>query len=75
MEDLRCSKNKTGAGRTRTNSWGLLSHVRLMVPREDRNSGIYFFFLFDIPSTQRSGRSCISWLWMRVFLSDKRLAL
>lgn len=49
MEDLRCSKNKTGAGRTRTNSWGLLSHVRLMVPREDRNSGIYFFFLFDIP--------------------------
>lgn len=49
MEDSRCSKNKAGAGRTRANSWGLLSRVRLLVLKEDRNSGIYFFFLFDTP--------------------------
>lgn len=42
-------KNKAGAGRTGANSWGLLSRVRLLVLKEDRDSGIFFFFLFLTP--------------------------
>lgn len=36
MEDLRCSKNKAGAGRPGTNSWDPLSCVSLLVLKEDR---------------------------------------
>lgn len=72
MEDLRCSEKKVGAGRIRTNSWDLLSCLRFLVPSEKEILGLTFSFG---PLKTKVWWHCISWLWRRVFLSDKRSTL